>query len=95
MKKISLNEIMGSSGESAKQGLCMDDLPELLGEKMPDIKPNPVGRVRLITALKNRFGNGWRAIPGVRDLMKDFDEQAKFEIKLAEMRMIRAKKKES
>lgn len=95
-KRISLNELMGSAGESAKsRKLGLDDLPEILGEKMPDIKHNPIGRMRLINALKNRFGSNWRTLPGVNDIIKEFDKEAAFSVKLAEMRMIKGNKKES
>lgn len=91
--KISLNELMGKAGSTAKEKkLSLSDLPELLGDAMPEIDKTPVGRLRLISAMRNRFGDNWRSIPGVKDIISEFDEEAKFRVKLEEMKMIRAKK---
>ncbi len=95
MKKISMNELMGKSGSKAEsKKLSVDDLGDLLGEKMPVLSYTPVGRMRLTNALRNRFGDNYRHIPGIADIIKDFDEQTKFNVKLAEMKMIKLKKKD-
>lgn len=95
MKKISMNELMGKSGDKASsRKLCLDDLGDILGEKMPVLSYSPVGRLRLTQALRNRFGDGYRNIPGIADIIKEFDDQAKFNVKLQEMKMIKAKKKD-
>lgn len=93
MKKTSINELMGSAGESGKaNGLSLDSLKDLLGDRMPKLEFTPVGRLRLTTALRNRFGNGYRSLPGIDDIMKEFDNEAKFNVKLHEMKMIRGRK---
>lgn len=93
MKKMTLNEIMGKSGEVAKsRKLTLDDLEELLGERMPKLQFSPVGRFRLTTALRNRFGDGYRTLPGIDDILKDFDDHASFEVKKMQMKQISAKK---
>lgn len=93
MKKTSLNEIMGKGGSAAKsRELSLDDLGELLGERLPKIEFSPVGRMRLTTALRNRFGDGYRNLPGIDNILKEFDDHAKFNVKLAQMRQIKAKK---
>lgn len=69
----SLNELMGNKTED----LELSDLAKVLGDKMPEIPMNQVGRLRLIKALRNRFGDGFRNIPGVRHLIKEFDEELK------------------
>ena len=53
------------------------DLPSVLGEKMPEIEFNEVGRLRLMKALQNRFGQGFRNIPGVRSALSEFDEEVR------------------
>lgn len=95
MKKLSLGELMGGkAGAAASQRkLSLDDLGNLLGEKMPKLEFSPVGRLRLTTALRARFGDGYKTIPGIDEIMREFDDNAKFQIKLAEMKMIRAKGK--
>lgn len=94
MKKASLNELMGKGGDTAKQrDLSLKDLPVILGDAMPEIDKTPVGRLRLVSALRNRFGDQWRNIPGVSSIMKEFDDEAKFRVKMEEMKMIKGKRK--
>lgn len=95
MKKTTLNELMGSGGEKAKSGrkLTLDDLGELLGERLPKLEYTPVGRFRLTTALRNRFGDAYRNLPGISDILGEFDKESKFQVKLQEMKMIKAKGK--
>lgn len=93
MKKMTLNEIMGSKGgDSKERKLSVDDLGELLGERLPKLDHTPVGRLRLITALKNRFGKNYRTLPGIDDVLKEFDEHIKFNVKLHEIKMIKGRK---
>jgi hypothetical protein len=92
MKKVTLNEIMGSSGQKGKaKNLSLDDLGELLGERMPKLEFSPVGRLRLTTALRNRFGDSYRNLPGIEDVLKEFDDHARFNVKLMEMKQIKPK----
>lgn len=80
MRKEGSNATLGEVlGKGAKEGrmYTVQDLPELLGEKMIDIEYSPVGRIRLIQALQNRFGDGFRNVPGVRYIMDDFDKELK------------------
>lgn len=89
MKKVSLHELMGKSGG---KDLTLDHLGDLLGERMPKLEFNPVGRLRLTTALRNRFGDGYKNLPGIEGILKEFDKEAAFSVKLQEMRMIKARK---
>jgi hypothetical protein len=68
----SLAELTGSG-----QGVSLDNLQDVIGEKMPEIKLDHVGRLRLILALQNRFGINYRSIPGVRDTLAEFDKRMK------------------
>lgn len=90
MKKVSLHELMGKSGG---KDLSLNDLGEILGERMPKLEFTPVGKLRLTTALRNRFGDEYRNLPGISGILKQFDEEAKFRVKIEEMKMIRAKRK--
>ena len=54
-KPASLGELLGSASDKKELGL--KDLPEILGEKMPDLPKNRIGKFRLLNALQNRFGN--------------------------------------
>lgn len=90
MKKVSLHELMGKSGG---KDLTLDHLGDLLGERMPKLEFTPVGRLRLTTALRNRFGDQYRNLPGIDGILKEFDREADFNVKLQEMRMIKPKGK--
>lgn len=93
MKKVTLNEVMGSKGaEAKKKKLGLSDLEDLLGERLPKLEFTPVGRLRLTTALRNRFGDSYRNLPGIDDIFKEFDNESKFRVKLEEMKMIKAKR---
>lgn len=94
MKKTTLNEIMGKAGHGAKsRRLTLDDLGDLLGERLPKLEFSPVGRLRLTSALRNRFGDNYRTLPGIEDILKEFDHEAEFNVKLAQMRQIKAGRK--
>ena len=67
-----LGELLGESAEKSK--LSMKDLPELLGEKMPEMPMNRVGHYRLMQALKQRFGAGYRNIPMIQGILKEFED---------------------
>lgn len=91
-RKATLGELMGKSGaKHGKKNLSMDHLPDLLGEAMPEMPINSVGRFRLINALRNRFGNGWRNIPGVRDIIKDFDSKVELEERIHKIKQVKLK----
>ena len=88
--KAHLGEIMGAAGNKTQSGkLSMEDLPDVLGEKLPDLPRNPVGRFRLVRALKNRFGDGFRNLPGVSNIIKEFDTEVEFEGTIAKMKKIK------
>lgn len=94
MAKATLNELMGAKGKTASERkLGLSDLGDLLGEAMPKLQFNPVGRLRLTTALRKRFGDDYRNLPGIDDIMKEFDDEARFAVKLQEMKMIKGGKR--
>lgn len=71
-----LNELIGKDkGSSTVPG--MSKIEELLGEKMPEISMDRVGRFRLLRALRNRFGESFRNITSIKDILKDFDRELK------------------
>lgn len=95
MGKANLNELMGGKGrESKKRKLTLDDLEDLMGERLPKLEYSPRGRYRLLTALRNRFGDNFKALPGISDILEEFDKEAQFAVKLQEMKMLKGKVKE-
>ena len=95
-KKLSLAELMGKTAASRGQhGLTLESLPDILGESMPDLPKNPVGRHRLIRALQQRFGLNFRSLPGVKDLVEEFDREIDFEKKVASLGLIKYRRSDN
>lgn len=69
----SLSEMMGKENE-----VSLETLPEILGNAMPEMDYDHVGKIRLVHALQQRFGQNYRSIPGVNKTIADFDKQMKF-----------------
>lgn len=90
-KRASLAELMGkgaaAAGTSGK--LSLDSLHEILGDAMPELPKNAVGRYRLVRSLKARFGPNFRALPGVGDLVKEFDGHVETEKQIERIRQIK------
>lgn len=90
-RKLSLAELMGV--DAAKAGnsgtLRLNKLPEILGDAMPELPRNAVGRYRLIRALGQRFGPNWRSLPGVKDLISEFDDVVDLELRVAKIKKIK------
>lgn len=89
IKKASLAELMGS--KASEERLSLKQLPAILGEAMPEMPKNAVGRHRLIRALQQRFGKNFRSLPGVTDLVKEFDDQIDLEVRIARIQAIKLK----
>jgi len=89
--RATINEMMGSAAMSGHKELGLDDLENLLGERMPKMEYSPRGRHRLITALRNRFGENFRTLKGIDRILSEFDREAAFNVKMMEMRQIRGK----
>jgi len=88
-KKVSLAELMGGEGAAKSSSLTLDQLPLILGDAMPEMTKDNVGRFRLIKALQQRYGKNFRRLPGVSGLIKEFDEDVKFEHQVGKMKKIR------
>ena len=92
-RKLSLAELMGSKAASGGGKLSLSKLPEILGDAMPELPRTAVGRHRLIRALQQRFGANFRTLPGVSDLVKEFDGDVALERKIAQMQSIKLRRK--
>ncbi len=86
MKKVSLAELMG---KQAANGISLKQLPDILGDAMPELPRNAVGRFRLITALQQRFGDNYRVLPGVSNIVKEFDDEVALNGKIAKIAAIK------
>ena len=94
-RKLSLAELMGKVASSEKRGLKLSQLGEILGDSMPELPRNQVGRHRLIRALQQRFGHNFRSLPGVKDLVREFDDDLEFEKKVAKVQAIKYRRQEA
>jgi hypothetical protein len=74
-KPATLAELLGKDVKA----FSLKDLPSILGEKMPDLPRNRVGKFRLMNALKIRFGSGYKNIPGISNILSEFDKNANVE----------------
>lgn len=88
----SLSELIGKKGANEPK-LSLEGLRDLLGEKMPELPRNQVGRMRLISSLRQRFGDGFRSIPGISGIIQEFDADVKDAEREAQMRTIKPKRK--
>lgn len=82
---------MGKSaaGSGSSGNLKLSYLPEILGDAMPELPKSPVGRHRLIRALQQRFGSNFRSLPGIKNLMSEFDHDVEFEKRIARLGSIK------
>ena len=75
-----LGELMGKHGGNAQSGgLSMENIHDLLGHEMPSIDYTPLGRIRLSRALQRRFGSNYKNIPGISQIINDFENKYKLE----------------
>lgn len=81
---------MGKAG--SKKSFSIKDLPEILGENLPELDHSPVGRIRLLRALKQRFGDNFRSLPGLKEIVHEFDEMADVEVTVQKLKAIKARK---
>jgi len=58
--------------------LDLSKISPILGDKTPALNFGPVGRIRLIRALKNTFGDSFKSFPNAREALRDFDQQRGF-----------------
>jgi len=90
---VSLAEVMGSKAATSGSSMRLSNLADILGDAMPEMPKNGVGRHRLVRALQQRFGSNWRSLPGVKDLVKEFDRSVDMENKIKSISAIKAKGK--
>jgi hypothetical protein len=96
--RATLSEIFGSKGEefsSGKAHLSMDDLKELLGDGMPKIRHTQGGKLRLVRALQQRFGDNYRNIPGIESFLTEFDDDIKHKMTVAKLKIRRMDKEDT
>lgn len=68
-----------------------DVAKSLLGESMPHLPPTEVGKYRLHSALKNRFGANYRNMPQAQAALNEFEGQRHYYKTLAGVQLKRKK----
>ena len=77
-RQASLGELMGEEASEGHKKFTMEDLPEMLGEKMPELSFDRVGKIRLLNALQKRYGMEFMNLPGIKDILKQFDSEIEY-----------------
>lgn len=90
----SIGELFGRkgadlSGQGATPNLDMNDMKELLGDNMPKISYTQAGRLRLVRALQQRFGDSFTKINGISEFLKEFDDEMKHKLTVARIKIAR------
>lgn len=60
----------------------------VLGDEMPELSPTPLGRLRLVNALRSKFGPGFRNHPSASKALSHFDSERSYFEKLRQARGI-------
>lgn len=47
----------------------------VLGDLMPSLAPSPAGRLRLLRALRAKFGAGFKTFEAARKVLKHYDDE--------------------
>lgn len=53
----------------------MGPIKDALGDDMPQITPDALGKYRLMMALKNKYGANYRNVPMAASAMKHFENE--------------------
>lgn len=61
-------------GKQHKQ-VTPENLEEVMGLRMPSLSMDNVGKIRLLKAFRNRFGESFRNVPGVKEILTGFDKE--------------------
>lgn len=67
-----------STGVNTKQEMepqTLQSFKKALGDSIPAISPDPLGRYRLLSALKKRFGPTYRSHPDAASAIHHFDRE--------------------
>lgn len=82
--KATLGELIGGTSPN----MTLSNLQDILGEKLPELPRTKVGKYRLMRSLRHRFGNQYRNIPGVKNLISEFDDDMRFNGVMEQMKKI-------
>lgn len=67
-----------SQAKHKTDALDLSRYSKVLGDGLPHIKPDKVGRFRLLQHLRNKYGASYRNFPGVQEVIDYFDGEHKF-----------------
>ena len=91
-KRPSLAESMGADAAGIGAAMTLSNLPQILGNAMPELPRDAVGRHRLMRALRQRFGANFRSLPGISNLMSEFDGEISHQDRMAQLARITPKR---
>lgn len=61
--------------EKPAHAMDMGPFQEEFGDDTPNIVPSPIGRYRLVQALRSKYGDNYRSSTKALDLLNHFDSQ--------------------
>jgi hypothetical protein len=70
----------------AEPQMNMGPIKDVLGDDMPEITPTPLGRFRLVSALRNKFGDNYNNVPKAKIALTHFDNEHDYFRKLRKIR---------
>lgn len=69
---------MRDLSKAKKTGMAnLSKYSEALGEDVPDMALNKIGRFRLQQVLRRKFGANWKGVSLAKRIMSDFEKQMK------------------
>ena len=70
-----LSNASKSKQPQIKSQMDLKPIKEVLGDDMPAITPDPLGKYRLLTALKRKFGPSYRSHPSSVGAIHHFEKE--------------------
>lgn len=70
-----LQSVTSPSTSGMKTTMNTDPIKNVLGDKMPALTPDALGKYRLLSALKNKFGPTFRNHPDAQASIKHFEKE--------------------
>lgn len=72
---LTIQDLLRHKQKQSNAKLDMGPFKDVLGEDLPELSLNKVGRFRLMRALRNKFGAGFKNVGIAQKLIKSFDSK--------------------
>lgn len=80
MSDLTLKDMMRQDKAATESAPALDlgPIKKVLGDDHPPIDETQVGRIRLVRALAQKYGMGYRSNPDVKGALDHYDKEVKF-----------------